>query len=86
MPTVLVDANAEIRDLVRERLQEKGIQTSVHYPAAHRFSIHKDAPRGDLSQTEYVTDCEITLPMYARLTEDEIKYICESYRQILEEL
>lgn len=85
MPTVLVNADKEKRDNVRRKFQEKGIQTSIHYPAAHRFSIYKDAFKGDMKQTEYVTDCEITLPMYACLSEKEICYICDSYKQILSE-
>lgn len=84
MPTVLLDANEKKRDWVRNKLQEKGIQTSVHYPAAHRFSIYKDSLHGDMSQTEYIVDCEITLPMYAKLTKEEIIYICDSYKEILE--
>lgn len=86
MPTVLLDADEKIRDEVRGKLQERGIQTSVHYPAAHRFSIYKDAPKGNMRQTEYVTDCEITLPMYARLSKEEVCYICDTYKQILGEL
>lgn len=86
MPTVLVEADDEVRDMVRNRLLEKGIQTSVHYPAAHRFSIYKDAHKGDLRQTEYVTDCEITLPMYAKLSKKEVCYICDVYKQILKEI
>jgi len=44
-----------IMDNVREALKDKGIQTSVHYPAAHRFSIYKRNKK-KLPVTEYVTD------------------------------
>ncbi len=88
MPTVLADtgADAAVRDEIRKRLQEEGIQTSVHYPAVHRFSIYKDAGRGDLSRTEYAADHEITLPMYASLSDDQVSYICDMYKRILEEV
>ncbi|MCI8374278.1 MAG: DegT/DnrJ/EryC1/StrS family aminotransferase [Lachnospiraceae bacterium] len=76
-PIVLKDSTAEKRDLLRINLQKKGIQTSIHYPAIHRFSAYKSFSR-NLPNTEYVTDNEITLPMYAKLEKDQIKYICES--------
>ena len=77
-PTVLTNSTRERRDVIRERIHEAGVQTSVHYPAIHRFSIYKDFCVS-LPQTEYVTDNEITLPMYAALTDEQIDYICEVY-------
>jgi len=82
MPVVLKNSNSEKRDLVRDKLQEKGIQTSVHYPAVHRFSIYKDYSNS-LPVTEYISDNEITLPMYADLKESEIIYIVKSLKDIL---
>lgn len=82
MPIVLKDATVEKRDAVRDFLHAKGIQTSNHYPAIHRFSVYKDYP-ANLPITEYVCDNEITLPMYAALTEDEIKYIVETLKNAL---
>ncbi len=84
MPIVLKDSTKEKRDKVRNALHEKGIQTSVHYPAIHRFSIYKDY-KVDLPITEYVTDNEITLPMYASLSKNEITYITETLKETLYE-
>ena len=83
MPVILKDSDPARRDEVRTKLQEKGIQTSVHYPAVHRFSIYRDAKKGDLPLTEYASDCGLTLPMYAKLTEEEVTYICDSLKEIL---
>lgn len=83
MPVILKDSDPALRDEVRTKLQEKGIQTSVHYPAVHRFSIYRDARKGDLPLTEYASDCGLTLPMYAKLTEEEVTYICDSLIEIL---
>ncbi len=82
MPIVLKDSTVEKRDAVRDYLHARGIQTSNHYPAIHRFSVYKDYP-ANLPITEYVCDNEITLPMYAALTEDEIKYIVETLKHAL---
>ena len=86
MPVVLKKSDYKKRDHVRKLLQEQGIQTSVHYPAAHRFSIYQELPHGNLQNSEYVADCEITLPMYGKLEESDIVFICRIFRHILEEL
>jgi dTDP-4-amino-4,6-dideoxygalactose transaminase len=77
MPIVLKDSTVDNRDRVREALHAKGIQTSVHYPAVHRFSIYNKY-KTILPKTNYVTDNEITLPMYSKLTESDVQYIAET--------
>jgi dTDP-4-amino-4,6-dideoxygalactose transaminase len=81
-PIVLKNAGARRRDEVRDHLHAKGIQTSVHYPAVHRFSMYRHYG-GDLGNTEYVADNEITLPIYAGLRRDDVDYIAESAAGIL---
>lgn len=82
-PVVLRHSTRELRESVRDTLHAAGVQTSVHYPAAHRFSIYRES-RAHLPVTEYVSDNLITLPMFARLSEDEIKYIAATFRGALE--
>jgi dTDP-4-amino-4,6-dideoxygalactose transaminase len=77
MPIVMTNSTAEKRDSIREKIHAAGIQTSVHYPAIHKFSIYKDY-KAVLPQTEYVTDNEITLPMYAALTTEQIDFIVDT--------
>lgn len=79
---VLDDSTVDKRDQVRDRLAEAGIQTSVHYPAVHRFSIFREFSC-DLPLTEYVTDNLITLPMYSSLSEDDMDYIVSNLKRIL---
>lgn len=82
MPIVLTKGTTEDRDRIREAIHAAGIQTSVHYPAIHRFSIYKEYG-AVLPQTEYVTDHEITLPMYAALTIEQVDFICDTVDQIV---
>lgn len=79
---VLKDSTVDKRDEVRGKLAEAGIQTSVHYPAVHRFSIFREFSCS-LPLTEYVSDNLITLPMYSRLSEDDIEYIVSNLKSIL---
>ncbi len=85
MPVVLKNSDSEFRDRVRNQMHENGIQTSVHYPAIHKFSIYKEFT-SNLPLSEYVADNEITLPMYSSLTEEEVRYICETLKSIISNL
>lgn len=76
-PIVLSDSTVKEREFLRNMLHEKGIQTSVHYPAIHRFSAYRNFYR-ELPNTEYVADNEVTLPMYAKLKKEEVEYICDN--------
>jgi dTDP-4-amino-4,6-dideoxygalactose transaminase len=82
MPIVLKNSTAEKRDLVRDALYDKGIQTSLHYPAIHKFAFYSSY-NTYLPKTEYVTDNEITLPMYSKLSQEEVKFIVESLSDTL---
>jgi dTDP-4-amino-4,6-dideoxygalactose transaminase len=79
MSIVLKDSTSEKRDLIRDKLHKEGIQTSVHYPAIHKFSIYKEY-NAKLPVTEYVTDNEITLPMYASLSNADIELIVNTLK------
>ena len=82
MPIVLTEGDAAYRDAIREKIHAAGTQTSVHYPAVHRFSIYKDYP-AELPQTDFVTDHEITLPMYAALTMSQVDSICSVLKSLI---
>lgn len=85
MPVVLLNSAREYRNKVREYMHAVGIQTSVHYPAAHKFSTYKESG-AILPQTEYVADNEITLPMYAALSSEQIDFICDTFEKAVKEI
>ena len=79
MPVVLLNSTRQRRNKIREFIHAAGIQTSVHYPAVHHFSTFEELG-AVLPQTDYVTDNEITLPMYAALTDEQVGFICETVK------
>ena len=83
-PIVLKDSNVEFRDEFRNKLHDKGIQTSVHYPAVHRFSIYKENYT-ELVNTDYAVENELTLPMYGALKKEDVDYIVEVVNELLNE-
>ena len=84
MPIIVKTGKKEQRNAIREKIHEAGIQTSVHYPAIHKFSIYKNYG-AVLPKTEFVTDHEITLPMYAALTMEQVDFICETVKKAVHE-
>lgn len=80
-PIVLRNSTAEKRDFIRTLLHEKGIQTSIHYPAIHRFSIYKKFSKS-LPNTEYASDNEITLPIYGMLEKEQVRYVSDELIKI----
>jgi len=68
MPVVIEDAPR--RDDVRRRLKERGVQTSVFYPAVHEFTAYQARyGRPSLPHSEFIARSEITLPLYADMDE-----------------
>jgi len=79
---VLKNSTFEKRDAIRNQLAEAGIQTSVHYPAVHRFSIYKEFYR-ELPVTDYLVDNLITLPMHSKLSDKDIMLITDSLKDAI---
>ncbi len=76
-PIVLKQGGEAVRDAVRGRLAEAGIETSVHYPAVHRFSYYAPYTRA-LPRTEFVADHEITLPLFEDLSDEDIAFVAST--------
>jgi len=81
-PIVLKSSVFEKRNEVRNKLAEFGIQTSVHYPAVHKFSIYKSFYT-ELPNTDYVSDNMITLPMYSSLSIDNINFVVKCLKSLI---
>jgi dTDP-4-amino-4,6-dideoxygalactose transaminase len=77
---VVLDADAD-RDGFRQALAARGIQTSLHYPPAHRFSIY--AGDADLPVTDTYGARAVTLPMFATMTDEQQDEVVEAARAAL---
>jgi dTDP-4-amino-4,6-dideoxygalactose transaminase len=65
--TAVLDEGID-RDAVRTALHERGVQTSLHYPPAHSFSIYSDSALR-LPLTEAYSAQAVTLPLFATMTD-----------------
>ncbi len=73
---VLVDADR--RDAVRARMRERGVQTTVCYPAVHEFTAYLAAQPRRLPHAEAVARRQIALPLYPHLTETQQDRVVEA--------
>ena len=67
------------REAIISALRSEGIQTSIHYPAIHRFTYYRSR-YGDISlpRTETVSDRELTLPLYPSMSLEQVDLVAES--------
>jgi dTDP-4-amino-4,6-dideoxygalactose transaminase len=67
------------RDRFRGKLADRAVQTSVHYPPVHRFSIYREhAP--EMPVTDAYATRSVTLPMFAHMTHEQQDLVVEAVR------
>jgi dTDP-4-amino-4,6-dideoxygalactose transaminase len=77
MPVVLPAAID--RQAVIDRLRERGVQTTVHYPPVHRLTFYNDRyPDCHLLRTEEFARRELTLPLHPRMTPATVDLVMNS--------
>lgn len=75
------------RTAFQERMKEKGVQTSNHYPPVHHFMIYREDAAGRyfaLPLTEVAGRRQVTLPLYPAMTMDQVVWVVEAVRESLE--
>jgi dTDP-4-amino-4,6-dideoxygalactose transaminase len=71
------------RDELRAFLAARGIQTSLHYPPAHRFAVHaQGAP--ELPLTDEYAERAVTLPLFADMTDAQQDLVLEALSAALD--
>jgi dTDP-4-amino-4,6-dideoxygalactose transaminase len=79
--TVVLDEGID-RAGFREALAARGIQTSLHYPPAHRFSVFAGRA-AHLPLTDAYGDRAVTLPLFATMTEEQHDCVLDAVRSAL---
>jgi len=75
---VLLDDKTD-REALMAYLRGRGIQTSIHYPPIHKFNYYATIMEEQrLGNTDFVAAHELTLPMYAGITDAQIDYVADS--------
>ena len=74
----------EKRDSVLGKLQEKGVGVAVNYRAIHLLTFYHQTygyKKGMFPVAEKIGDSTITLPLYPRLTDEEVQYVIQAVKQ-----
>jgi len=82
--TILVPP--ERRDEILWKLQEKGVGVAVNYRAVHLLKYYGETfgyKRGDFPIAERIGDQTISLPMYPKMTDDEVDYVIGQVLRIM---
>jgi dTDP-4-amino-4,6-dideoxygalactose transaminase len=79
--TIVLDEGVD-RARFRELLVDRGIQTSVHYPPAHGFSIYSGAD--ELPRTEAYGHRTVSLPLFAAMTIAQQDEVVDAVRSSLD--
>jgi dTDP-4-amino-4,6-dideoxygalactose transaminase len=84
MPVVL-PASCDRQEVI-DHLRANGIQTTIHYPPAHRLSFYRSLyPEVDLPRTEAFTDHELTLPLHPRMEPADVERVTSALADALGE-
>jgi perosamine synthetase len=76
-----------LRDRVRSSLREKGIATQIYFTPIHLQPFYQKCQSGTvppLPYTEQAAEECLALPFHTRLSEMEIKFVCDAVNQALE--
>ena len=79
-------ACAALRDQLMSALKDAGIQTSIHYPPVHLFSLYRKRfgyKTGMLPITEAISQRVITLPLYSQLAMTDVQRITQKVKEIV---
>jgi dTDP-4-amino-4,6-dideoxygalactose transaminase len=72
------------RQTVRDMMTSDGVQTSVHYPPIHHFSVFQDLNDRSLANTDRVANRILTLPLYAHMSDTQVDVVVRSLEQALD--
>ncbi len=77
-----------LRDAVRERLKEAGIETGIHYPTpVYRQPLYQRLGYNDsLPVAEAAAREVLSIPIHPALRDDEVRYVVEALNAAIEDL
>ena len=74
------------RDQVRRGLEERGVQTAVHYPVPVHLQeamAHLGYKEGSLPHTERACQRVLSMPLFPEMTEEQVRYAAYSLSEVV---
>ena len=81
----LIGHDESYRNKVIEKMANMGVATNVHYKPLPMMTAYKDLGYdiNDFPNAYKMYENEITLPLYSKLTNDEVYYIMDSFKKAI---
>lgn len=76
----------EDREFVFKEMRRKGIGANVHYIPVYKHSYYKknlDYNPKEFTNTEYIYNRELSIPIHPRLTEEEVLFIVTTLKKVV---
>lgn len=80
-----IQVHPEKRDEVLLRLQERGVGVAVNFRAVHLLTYYRETygyERGSFPIAERIGDSTITLPLYPKLSNEEVQYVIKGVKDV----
>ncbi len=69
------------RQEVMEGLKNRGVQSSIHYPAVHEFSAYAGMDLGRTPLADAIARRELTLPLYPAMTAEQVRIVVDAFTE-----
>ena len=83
-----IQVSPDRRDDVLRQLQERGVGVAVNFRAVHLLTFYRQTfgyKRGMFAVAERIGDSTITLPLYPKLTDEEVRYVTQMVKEVTAE-
>ena len=84
--SIILESN-KLRNNLKEFLTKKGIMSKVFFEPTHLTNFYRKKilkKKLTLQNTETISSCILSLPMFPGLTKQELDYICTSIKEFIE--
>lgn len=75
----------EQRNGIIEKMAERGVATNVHYKPLPMMSAYGKDSTGYPNSYDYYKNL-ITLPLHTKLTDEDVEYVCEMLKEVMDEV
>lgn len=84
----LIGKDTEYRNRFIEKMAEYGVATNVHYKPLPMHTAYKSLGFDivDYPNAYAMYENEVTLPLHTRLTDEDVTYVIETFREVLKEM
>ena len=74
------------RDVIIDEIQKRGVGVAIHFRALHLhpfYRQHLDCKEGMFPQAEYYSDRIISLPIYPKMTDENVSKVIETVLEVM---